>query len=90
MAILFGLHFLTSQMGGCSPSDNRFNQAIVNSGLEDSTRKGYDYFECGYGDVWVEGFTAKRPNLGTDPVTRSTVTGTVCCGILKGCTVRWP
>ena len=77
--------------GGCSVNDDRFHKAIRNQGLEDPVKHGYNFFECGYGDVWNEGFTAKRPLTGEPgtPRVRETVSGTVCCGILKGCTVRW-
>lgn len=102
MPICFFLHFCVAKAGGCSPSDGRFAGSMRSEGLHDAKRHGYDFFECGYGDVWVEGFTAKRTEvvegekivLGGElvelPMTHMSVDGTLCCGIFKGCTVRWP
>jgi hypothetical protein len=86
------LYVTVAKSGGCSPSDERLQGAMRSEGFQDVSRKGYDFFECGYGDVWVESFRAKRPEVveAGKPLTRVLVEGTLCCGILKGCTIRWP
>jgi len=91
LAYIF-LYVTVAKYGGCSPSEVRLQGAMHSEGLQDVSRKGYDFFECGTGDVWVESFRAKRPEVVEPgkPLTRVTVEGTLCCGILKGCTIRWP
>lgn len=92
LTIFTVVHFCVAKAGGCDPSDERLRKSMKAEGLEDVQTHGYDFFECGYGDVWVEGFTAKRPEVveAGAPMTRVTVDGTLCCGIFKGCTIRWP
>ena len=43
---------------------------------------GYDAFSCSQDDTFHTGFVAKNPK-------GDTVKGTVCCGVLKSCTVRF-
>jgi hypothetical protein len=76
------LYAFFASMGACSNSEVRFDSAMRNEGFTQSVQGGYDFWECGVGDVWVNGFVAKRGE--------QRVSGTVCCGIFKGCTVRWP
>lgn len=79
-----------AECGACEVSDYRFNNATKNEGLQDvKNLNNYDYFECGYGDLWVSSFAAERKSTDGETVTSHSVNGTVCCGILKGCTVRW-
>jgi len=86
------MHFIIAKSGGCSPDGGRFQAAVRSSGLTDPVKHGYDFFECGYGDVWVESFTAHlfRPSKSGSELVNITVNGTMCCGIFKGCTIRWP
>ena len=67
--------------GACSVSEPRFDKVMESEGLTEARPAGYDWFECGTGDVWVSSFTAKRDD--------KRVEGTACCGWIKGCTVRW-
>jgi hypothetical protein len=84
------LHTVIAVGGGCSPSEKRFDAAMKAEGYTDAERHGYDWFECGSGDWWVEQFTAKQVRLNEDgKKVRVSVHGTMCCGIFKGCTVRW-
>jgi len=89
--IMICLHFVLASAGACGVDDGRFLQAIQASGLTKPVKRGYDFFECGYGDVWVESFTAQQflPSKEGD-ILGASVQGTMCCGILKGCTIRWP
>ncbi len=81
-AISLTLFFITAEAGGCSVDAERFQNAARNEGLTDAVQgSDYDYFECGSGDWWVDHIDAKRGDV--------PVSGTVCCGILKGCTIRW-
>ncbi len=80
-AIFFGFWAMVAEMGGCAVEEGRFRNAIRNEGLTEAVQSDYDWFECGYGDVWVSSFRAKR---GEAPIA-----GTACCGIFKGCAVRW-
>lgn len=60
----------------------RTRQTLESSGFTDITVGGYDPFACGEHDYYNTQFTAKNP-LG------KMVSGTVCCGALKSCTVRF-
>jgi hypothetical protein len=57
-------------------------RALQSSGFSDITITGYEVFGCGKDDLSATGFRAKSP------VGRP-VSGVVCCGLLKGCTVRF-
>ncbi len=81
-AIMLPIFFAVAESGGCSVNAERFQNAARSEGLTDAVQGAdYDYFECGSGDWWVDHIDAKR---GAVPVS-----GTVCCGIFKGCTIRW-
>jgi hypothetical protein len=86
--IFLVVYAVVAASGGCSPSKDRFKTSILSSGLTNPTKHGYDFFECGYGDFWVEAFTAHLTHESAEVDT--IVKGTVCCGIFKGCTIRWP
>jgi len=86
---LFFVWWVVASFGGCSVSESRFKNAMRNEGLVDATQGEYDFFECGYGDVWVSSFTARRPAKKDNVDGTFAVQGTACCGLIKGCTVRW-
>ena len=76
------LFFVMAESGGCSVSEQRFQNAAHNEGLTEAVQSSdYDYFECGSGGWWVGHMDAKRGDV--------PVSGTLCCGIFKGCTIRW-
>jgi len=90
-AVFLVVYCIVAASGGCSPDKARFRTAMQSSGLTNPTKQGYDFFECGYGDVWVEAFTAHSAQLSESAEVKDVVVkGTMCCGIFKGCTVRWP
>lgn len=70
-----------TQSGACGVNPQRFERAAHYEGLSSAVQGGYDYMECGAGDVWVSTFSAQRD--------AELVQGTMCCGMFKGCTVRW-
>jgi hypothetical protein len=55
---------------------------LEKAGYSEIQTTGYAAFECGKDDDFHTGFRAKNP-AGT------LVEGTVCCGFLKGCTIRF-
>lgn len=57
-------------------------RTLNSSGYTDIHTTGYRFFACGQGDDFSTGFRAKNQ-------TGQIVTGTVCCGLLKNCTVRF-
>jgi len=67
--------------GGCCDHDGSM-KALRGSGYTDITLGKYDFFSCGQGDAFSTHFKAKNP-LG------QVVEGTVCCGLLKSCTIRF-
>lgn len=67
----------------CACTDEvRSRQALENQGFTDIRFTGYDAFACSEDDGLHTGFVAKNAQ-------GKMVHGTVCCGILKSCTVRW-
>lgn len=55
---------------------------LHSAGYTDVTTGDYDWFACSDSDAFSTTFTAKNP-LG------QTVSGVVCCGWTKACTVRF-
>ena len=51
-------------------------------GFTDVQFTGYSFFACSKDDEYHTGFKAKNPS-------GKKISGTVCCGILKSCTVRF-
>jgi hypothetical protein len=57
-------------------------KALESQGFTDIRFTGYEAFACSEDDGFHTGFTAKNPQ-------GRQVSGVVCCGLLKSCTVRW-
>lgn len=68
-------------MGACTNAD-KSRTTLEKSGYTDITIGGHSYFSCGSDDAYSTKFTAKNP-------AGSKVEGTVCCGWLKSCTIRF-
>jgi hypothetical protein len=67
----------------CSCTDEDATiRTLSNSGYTQITTEGYAFFGCGEDDTYATAFTAKNPH-------GDTVSGVVCCGLLKSCTVRF-
>lgn len=62
--------------------DSRTRQTLEDSGFTEVTVGGYDFFACSKDDTYHTSFTAKNSR-------GKVVSGTVCCGVLKSCTVRF-
>ncbi len=65
---------------GCT-DDTRTVRVLEQAGFEDIQITGYEPFSCSESDQFRTGFRAKGP-------TGKNSTGTVCCGLLKSCTIR--
>lgn len=61
--------------------DERTERAPRAAGFTQIEMTGYS-FHCGEHDEFATGFRAKNAS-------GEFVDGSVCCGIFKGCTVRW-
>lgn len=79
MLIRFAL--LTVLLAGCTAEDDS-RRALESSGYSDIEVGGYAWLSCGKDDSFSTRFTAKNP-------AGQTVSGAVCCGWLKSCTVRF-
>ena len=66
---------------GCTNSDATIN-TLEKSGYTDITTGGYDFLGCGQDDLSSTKFEAINPS-------GQNVSGTVCCGIFKKCTIRF-
>lgn len=66
---------------GCDADKNQTIMILESQGYKDVKITGNNIFSCGKGDVSSASFTAKGEN-------ETTVKGVVCCGLVKGCTVR--
>lgn len=69
-------------LSGCTSSDAEVSQVLHAHGMKLIRTTGYRFFVCGKDDEFSTGFIAKNPK-GTQ------IEGVVCCGLLKGCTVRF-
>lgn len=70
-----------SMLCSCTDEDGT-RRALEKQGFTDIRTEGYAFYACSDNDNYATKFTAKNPN-------GQTVSGVVCCGVLKSCTVRW-
>lgn len=68
-------------LSGCT-DPNKTKETLKDYGFSEIKTNGYNPFACGKDDFYSTNFTAKNP-------AGNVVSGTVCCGILKACTVRF-
>lgn len=66
----------------CDIDPSRYYETLDASGFTDIRLTGFEWFRCGDNDSYVSGFTAKNPK-------GKPVSGVVCCGYSKACTVRF-
>jgi len=57
-------------------------ETLHKAGFTQITTGGYAFFTCGDDYTFSTKFSAKNPN-------KEWVDGAVCCGILKGCTIKF-
>lgn len=62
--------------------DSATKSTLQKAGYTDIQTTGYDMFACSDSDTFSTGFRAKNPQ-------GQVVTGVVCCGLLKSCTIRF-
>lgn len=55
---------------------------LEKAGFTDVHAGGYSAFACSDDDTYATNFTATNPQ-------GQKVSGTVCCGVFKNCTIRW-
>lgn len=72
---------LVALLAGCTAPD-RARETLDNSGYTNIEIGGWAAFGCGESDTYKNHFTATNPN-------GKRVEGVVCCGLYKGCTVRF-
>lgn len=65
---------------GCTAS-TRSLEALTQAGYTEIKLEGHAWFACAEEDVFATAFKAKGP-------TGVPAEGAVCCGTLKGCTIR--
>ena len=63
-------------------NEPRAREVLDEQGFTDVTITGYVWAACSDDDATHTGFTATNPK-------GKKVSGVVCCGWLKSCTVRW-
>lgn len=80
--LIAGFILLLALSGSCSMPSEDAEDLLERQGYTEIEMTGYAPLACGQGDVTSSGFRAKSPN-------GSKVKGTVCCGALKGCTIRF-
>lgn len=73
--------FLMFAMCSCTDEDTT-REVLQKQGFTDIKTEGYALMSCSDDDTFKTKFTAKNPN-------GVYVSGVVCCGIMKSCTVRW-
>ena len=66
----------------CDANPDEALRALEAQGMTQVTLGGYPFYVCGEGDDFNSSFTARGVN-------GQRVEGAVCCGALKGCTVRF-
>ena len=66
----------------CSVNDSTLNRVLTNQGFTDISNDGYAWFGCSEDDSFHSNFSATNSQ-------GKRVSGTVCCGTFKDCTVRW-
>jgi hypothetical protein len=66
---------------GCTDNEGSM-RALQGNGFTDIRLTGYEWLGCGRDDSYSTGFYAKNPN-------GVYVSGVVCCGTFKSCTVRF-
>lgn len=66
---------------GCTDNSNSI-RTLESHGFSNIRLTGYEPFACGERDTFSTGFVAMNP-------AGHHVTGTVCCGLIKSCTIRF-
>lgn len=81
MKKLIAVMMVNAALVGCS-DEVASRETLRKSGFTDIEITGYKWNACGEDDTYSTGFIATNP-------TGQRVSGVVCCGIMKACTVRF-
>lgn len=76
------LILLTVLLAACGVSETKAKEVLRKAGYTNIEIGSYAPFSCGEDDDFASDFTATNP-AGVQ------VSGTVCCGMLKSCTIRF-
>lgn len=68
-------------LGSKAPTTESYTNILTREGYTDITLTGWQFFGCGSGDFYREGFTAVKNG--------QTVNGLLCSGVNKGATIRF-
>ena len=68
-------------LAGCT-NEEKSRAALESAGFTEITFDGYAFMACSEDDAYKTKFTARNPQ-------GNMVSGVVCCGRFKGCTVRF-
>lgn len=82
MIAICAVWLIAQASGGCAADKVTATRALEAMGLREVRLGGYPWFECAKNDVFNSAFEARSATGGE-------VRGAVCCGVLKGCTVRF-
>jgi len=78
--MILSLCFVCLVVSGCTDEDGS-RRALKAMGFKSINLKGYAFFGCSEDDEFHTRFSAVNVN-------NEYVTGVVCCGFMKNCTVR--
>lgn len=73
--------FVIMSLSACT-DESASRRTLIDSGYTNIKIGGFDFMSCSKDDTFSTHFTARNPGS-------HDVEGTVCCGLLKKCTVRF-
>jgi hypothetical protein len=76
LLVLFGVSMI-----GCAPSNEKALSVLTGAGYTEVKLGGFPFFSCSEDDDFNVSFVGVGPS-------GVKVTGAVCCGLLKNCTIR--
>ena len=79
--MIFAMVLLGGSLLACT-NDDASKEALQKAGFTEVRTEGYAWTGCGEGDDYATKFRAKNPQ-------GVVVTGVVCCGMWKSCTIRF-
>ena len=72
---------MSTALTSCSVDLEKATRLLTAEGITNIKLTGYSWFGCGKEDEYNTGFTGIKNNI--------EISGYVCCGIVKGCTIRY-
>lgn len=80
--IVLVISLVVEGSGGCDVPPDRVNSTLRAYGFTDAVITGHAWLECGDDYTLSSNFTAKNAN--GEPVS-----GVICCGYMKSCTLKF-